>query len=403
MDERTISSKPIGSGMDLAFAVVVLASYLATFSSIKEASLTNIGLLIILGILYVNIGIYGYSIASHSSSNWLKVFYFVIQIPIGGLIVYLGGGIGYNALVFLPLAGHSIVLLKSYWLYLVNLALSATFFSISMLLGTNLDNVWPTLITFLAGQVFILVFTQMAVDELRSRKEVERLVHELQTANEQLRYYAVQAEELAITKERNRMAREIHDGLGHYLTTIYMQIMAGRAIAGSNPTKAEDLFLKAQNVAQEALADIRQSVAALRTSPEEAKPLVEQVRKVLDGCESLGLVGQLTVLGEVRTLPPAVHLTLYRAVQEGINNTCKHAHAKHVQVCLDFSINHQVGLVIEDDGQGALSTSGGFGLIGLRERVHQLRGEIEFQTDIDKGFRIMIKVPVDNDPNFNRR
>jgi signal transduction histidine kinase len=74
-----------------------------------------------------------------------------------------------------------------------------------------------------------------------------------------------------------------------------------------------------------------------------------------------------------------------------------------VQVCLDFSINHQVGLVIEDDGQGALSTSGGFGLIGLRERVHQLRGEIEFQTDIDKGFRIMIKVPVDNDPNFNRR
>jgi signal transduction histidine kinase len=400
--EKQSNNTHTGSGIDLAFAVVVLASYLATFSSIREASLTKIAFLILFGIVYVNLGIYGYSIASRSQTLWPKLFYFLIQIPIGGVIIYLGGGVGYNALVLLPLAGHSIVLLKSYWLYAANFAIGAAFFVTSKLIGLSLNEAWPNLLTFLAGQVFILVFTQMAIDEQRSRKEVERLVHELQTANDQLRLYAVQVEELAITKERNRMAREIHDGLGHYLTTIYMQLMAGRAVSASDPVKAEDLFLKAQNLAQEALADIRQSVAALRASPEESQPLVEQVQKILESSESLGFHGKLSIVGEVRTLPPQVHLTLYRAVQEGINNTCKHAQAKNIQVEIDFSNSNQVSLAIQDDGRGSLSTSGGFGLIGLRERVHQLHGEIEFETALDQGFGIMIKIPVKDDKNTNR-
>jgi two-component system sensor histidine kinase DegS len=181
-----------------------------------------------------------------------------------------------------------------------------------------------------------------------------------------------------------------------------MQLMAGRAVSVSDPVKAEDLFLKAQNLAQEALADIRQSVAALRASPEESHPLVEQVQKILESSESLGLHGKLSILGEVRTLPPQVHLTLYRAVQEGINNTCKHAQAKNIQVEIDFSNSNQVCLAIQDDGRGSFSTIGGFGLIGLRERVHQLHGEIEFETALDQGFRIMIKVPVKDDKNTNR-
>jgi signal transduction histidine kinase len=400
--EKDSGNTHIGSGIDLAFAVVVLASYLATFSSIREASLTKIALLILFGIVYVNLGIYGYSIASKSQFLWPKLVYFLIQIPIGGLIIYLGGGVGYNALVLLPLAGHSIVLLKSYWVYAANFAIGAAFFITSKLMGVSLNEAWPNLLTFLAGQVFILVFTQMAIDEQRSRKEVERLVHELQTANDQLRLYAVQVEELAITKERNRMAREIHDGLGHYLTTIHMQLMAGRAVSETDPVKAEDLFLKAQNLAQEALADIRQSVAALRASPEESHPLVEQIQKILESSESLGLHGKLSIVGEVRTLPPQVHLTLYRAVQEGINNTCKHAQAKNIQVEIDFSNSNQVSLAIQDDGRGSITTNGGFGLIGLRERVHQLHGEIEFETAMDQGFRIMIKVPVKDDKNTNR-
>jgi signal transduction histidine kinase len=402
MEKQRLNPSRPGNGMDLAFAVVVLASYLATFSSIQKASLANIALLVLLGIIYVNLGIYGYSIASKSQSILERLVYFFIQIPIGGLIIFLGGGVGYNALVLLPLAGHSIVLLKSYWLIATNIAIGAAFVVTSALQGENFSLIWPNLLTFLAGQVFILVFTQMALDEQRSRKEVERLVQELQAANQQLRLYAVQVEELAITKERNRMAREIHDGLGHYLTTIHMQLMAGRAVSETNPAQADQLFLKAQNLTQEALADIRQSVTALRSSPVETKPLAEQVQRALDGVENLGLHGELIVLGEERTLPPQVDLTLFRAVQEGINNTCKHSKAEHIQICIDYSEPTQVGLLIQDDGIGTESTHGGFGLIGLQERVHQLGGEVGFETALDQGFRIKIRIPVKNDTHINR-
>lgn len=401
MEKGTNRQQFTGSGMDLAFAVVVLASYLATFSSIRQATLANIGTLIILGVLYVNIGIYGYSAAVKSQQLWKKLLYFLVQIPIGGVIVYLGGGVGFNALVFLPLAGHSIVLLKSFWLYLTNLTISGGFLLSSMLLGTRLADAWPNLLTFLAGQVFILVFTQMALDEQRSRKEVERLVHELQSANKQLRFYAIQAEELAITKERNRMAREIHDGLGHYLTTIYMQLMAGRAVAGNDPAKADELFQKAQNLAQEALADIRESVASLRAVPGESQSLETQLQKVIDGCESLGFKGHLEIIGGIKVLPPAIQLMMYRAVQEGVNNTCKHARAENLFVRLDYTNPQLIQLTIRDDGRGAETTAGGFGLIGLQERVHQLHGEIFFETEKDLGFRIIIKVPVKNDTHFD--
>ncbi len=83
-----------------------------------------------------------------------------------------------------------------------------------------------------------MVFTQMALDEEKSRREVERLVDKLETANVKLRKYADEVEELAIIQERNRLAREIHDGLGHYLTTIHMQLQAAEVIIDKDRDKA---------------------------------------------------------------------------------------------------------------------------------------------------------------------
>lgn len=391
-----------GSGIDVAFAVVVLASYLATFASIQEVNLPRILSLIILGIIYVNVGIYGYAYAAKKDHLWVRLAYFLVQIPTGCLIIYLGGGVGYNALVLLPLAGHSVLLLEGFWVYLLNIVIGIAFLVPSALLGQGWGATWSNLLTFLAGQVFIIVFTQMAMDELRSRKEVERLVKELQSANEQLRQYALQVEELAITKERNRVAREIHDGLGHYMTTIHMQIQAGRAISESNPWRADELFAKAQNLAQEALIDIRQSVASLRSSPSNDLPLVEILQKVLDGCSSLGLTPELVVEGTLREVPPSVRLTLFRAVQEGVNNTCKHADALHIWVRLSFQDPDTVELTIKDDGKGAIKAEGGFGLIGLRERVNQLRGEMQIRTEENQGFELIIRLPVKYDQNSNR-
>src|SRR5690606_30706533 len=98
-----------GSG-DLAFAIVVLASYFAMFSSLREANLWRLLAMVMLGIIYITIGIYGFNFVNKDKSfNWI-VFYFLVQIPIGALIVFLGKGAGFSAILLLPLAGHAVFL-----------------------------------------------------------------------------------------------------------------------------------------------------------------------------------------------------------------------------------------------------------------------------------------------------
>lgn len=382
-----------GSGVDLAFAVVVLASYFSTFSALKDASTLELGLTIGLGIAYLAIGIYGYEFVARSEKTILHLIYFGIQIPLGSLIVYLSHGAGFYALILMPLAGHSVVLLATPYLYSVNTLVVLGYVLAVAAFSGRWEPVWPGLPTFLAGLIFIMVFTQMAVSEEKARMEVERLLKDLAEANRQLRQYALQVEELAIARERNRLAREIHDGLGHYLTTIHMQIQAASVVMNVNPQRAREAMEKAQNLTQEALLDVRRSVAALHSLPEESLPLSESIVKVLKNAEDAGIKTELSVLGNTRMLSPQAQLTLYRAVQESVNNTCKHARASMIKIVLDFSSPEKVQLRMSDDGIGTESMDGGFGLLGLKERAHLLDGEFHVDSAPGKGFSMEIVVP----------
>jgi signal transduction histidine kinase len=389
---RTPSLIKPGSNANVAFAVVVLASYFATFAATRKANLLDILLMIGLGLAYILMGIYGYAYCARSELPVIRIGYFLIQIPLGGLIVSVGKGAGYNALLLIPLAGHAVVLLSDLWAYLATLGIVGIYV-VSTGSYSTWPEVWAGLPTFLAGLIFIMVFTQSAVSEEQARREVERLVGELQEANQQLRIYAVQAEELAMTKERNRLAREIHDGLGHYLTTVHMEIQAARAVMDYDQNQSKMMLEKAQSLTQDALMDVRSSVASLRSAPDENLPLPERVKKLLNNCSSMDLETSLKVLGTPRSLPAPVLLTLYRAAQEAINNVCKHAKASQVWVCIDYQDPKRIRLMVQDNGVGAEQTTGGFGLLGLRERVNLLEGELIIQTARNEGFRLEISVP----------
>lgn len=389
------SFRPIhtGSDADLAFALVVLASYFTTFSTLQTTSTLELLVLIALGVMYIVIGIYGYAFVWRSKMFAFQLAYFAVQLAIGGMIVYMGRSAAYNAMVLLPLAGHSVVLLPQYWRFFVNLLILGVYTGAVSAASNDLNTMWSGLPLFMAGQIFIIVFTEMAVNEERARSEVESLAEDLSQANQSLREYAVQVEELAITRERNRLAREIHDGLGHYLTTIYMQVQAARAVMKVDPQKAQDALVTAQNLAQEALVDVRRSVSALRGSPIEGLMLADEIAKILKSCESAGVSGELKTIGAPRPLTPQLQWTIYRAVQEGIHNTCKHARARHVCVLLDYSQSDQLRLVVQDDGVGAASVDGGFGLLGMRERVLLLNGQFQVVTAPGQGFRMEVQVP----------
>lgn len=382
-----------GSGTDLAFAVMVLAAYFTTFSTIKGFSVGVLVAIIVLGIAYITIGIYGYAYIAQHASFSLTINYFLTQIILGELIIYLGGGVGFNAMILLPLAGHSVVLLPEFWRYAVNGSIIGIYALTIRLMTGGWDAAWANMPLFIAGQVFILVFTQMAVSEEQARHEIQNLVEELGAANRKLREYALQAEDLAISKERNRLAREIHDGLGHHLTALNMQIKAARAVLKVDAQKAGSLLGNAETLTQQALVDVRQSVSALRDANTGGRSLPEQIQSALNACNDSGIAIDFHIEGKVRDISPQTMLTLFRAAQECVNNTIKHSKAKQIKVVLDYTSGEVICFSFHDDGIGSQDVDGGFGLLGMKERVQLLEGEISIQTAIGMGFEVRIQLP----------
>lgn len=392
MNTLPVKKIKTSSGANLAFAVVVLSSYLSTFSSFKPESSLELVLLITLGIIYLSLGVYGFSYAAQSESVIVRLAYFCLQIPMGSLIIILSKGAGLNALVLLPLAGHSVVLLPGFWVYMANTIIALAYLISIHSFTRDWSLVFRDFPTFLAGVMFIMIFTQTAVGEETARREVDRLVEDLESANQHLREYNRQIEELTIARERNRLAREIHDGLGHYLTTIHMQIQAARAVLDKNPQKSLNALEKAQTLTQEALADVRRSVSALRTSPEEILPLPQRIAKLLNNSGAESFNASFECIGSPRVLSNPADLALYRAAQEGMNNAYKHAEASNFWVMLDYSAPGCTRLTIRDDGVGADDIQEGFGLIGLKERVLLLNGTVDIQTEKGCGLTLEITV-----------
>jgi len=255
------------------------------------------------------------------------------------------------------------------------------------------DAVWANMPIFIAGQVFILVFTQMAVSEEQARQEIQNLVEELGVANRQLREYALQAVDLAIIKERNRLAREIHDGLGHHLTALNMQIKAARAVLAVDSQKVGELLSNAETLTQQALLDVRQSVSALREVDTDSRTMPEQIQSALNACNESGITVSFDVLGETREMSPQTSLTIFRATQECVNNALKHSGAKQINAVLDYTSEKEIRFCFSDDGVGSQDVEGGFGLLGMKERVLLLEGDISIETSVGRGFEVEIHLP----------
>lgn len=394
MEEMSKSHRSFvtNTNADLAFALIVLASYFPIFSVLPTASALEIVLLIFTGTAYILMGIYGYAYCVQSPSMLVKMAYILVQLPLGGMLIYLGHGAGFNAMILLPLAGHCVVLFNQSMMLFSNLAIVATYLVARLQFVSSWDDIWSSMPIFLAGQMFIVAFTQMAVNEEHARTEVERLVEEVAAANQRLREYANQVEELTITKERNRMAREIHDGVGHYLTTVNIQIKAAIAVMQQDPQKALEALHIAQNQAQQALVDVRQSVASLRMTAEDILPLPKRIENVISSSQSNGLEVKFNLQGKPHPLSPQVELTLYRAVQEGINNAHKHAQASQLNILLVYADEKAI-LEMVDNGNGTDKIKEGFGLLGLKERANLLHGTVEIQSAKNQGFCIRLELP----------
>lgn len=382
---------------------IVLASFLPYLLAVDIWQLpvivvTALGLVHFLLLAYL----YDYLI-QHRQEAYLP-HYFLAQFALVAAILWLSQGDGSTFwLLLLPLAGQSVNLPR--WATVLVCLLLLLLFGGAMVYwwGATWTQVWEASISLSTAVLFVVVFTFVANREWEARLEVERLAGELQEANQQLRHYAAQVEEMATLQERNRIAREIHDSLGHYLTTINMQLNAAQAILGpetADSARARDMLTKAQRLTQEGLQEVRHSVAALRQSSLAKRPFIQNLDDLLAETRRAGLIVERHTIGLTRPLVAKVENSLYRAVQEGLTNTRKYGRASRIDVTLDYSLFHQIHLIIRDNGVGAepaQADNGGFGLLGLRERVQLLGGQMQIETAPQAGFTLSITIPTPPD------
>ncbi len=320
MEGRDQRASGAGRGGHLAFAALVAAAYLSLFGAppgFLDPRLVSVALLA--GVVYAALGTAGFDRVERADSRGAALAYFAVQIPLGVAIVALCGGASGIVLLLLPLAGQTVRVLPRLWAAAVcALLLASVVVSAGFLVG------WAQAVQggfgILAALVFAVVFSQVALNEQRARAELDE-------ANEKLREYSARVEKLATIQERSRLAREIHDGLGHYLTVIHMQLQAADAVFGSDPARARQVVNKARELSREALAEVRRSVAALRASPIEGKSLPETLQGLTEETRAVGVPAELVVSGVPQPLSPQTEQALFRAAQEGLTNVRKHARA----------------------------------------------------------------------------
>lgn len=224
----------------------------------------------------------------------------------------------------------------------------------------------------------------------------------LAEAHLRLKEYSDQVEELSTIRERNRIAREIHDTLGHTLTLLSVQLETAMQLEECGDSRLHERLLEARRVTKACLTDVRHSVEALR--PEEASSglLLEQLQRLVEEfattCHETSIA--LDIEEAVHSLSSEQCQTLYRCAQEALTNIRKYAHA--TKVLLRLSTNGgqdgKVELTVLDNGQGGSPEhkqhTSGFGLVGMRERVALLDGTLRAGPEPGHGWRVEVVLPL---------
>ena len=282
-----------------------------------------------------------------------------------------------------------------------SLLLVAAFMMILAWSGASTEELVGTFIGLAIAMLFVITLSQVLLRYSEQTGRANALLAQLQQANAELQEMRQKEKDLIIAEERVRMARDLHDGLGHHLTALSIQLQAAEKMIHTRPIMAAEAIGNARGEVQAALKEVRQSVAALRETPVELNELPQTIARLVEECgHTTGLQANFEMTGEPADLSPTAAMTLFRTAQEGLTNVQKHAEAATVvRARLAYSAGH-VSLRIEDDGSGApdcpppgSERSGRFGLAGLRERAGLLGGTLECGPRPGGGFYLLVTLP----------
>ena len=234
-----------------------------------------------------------------------------------------------------------------------------------------------------------------AQTQRRYRRELEERAASAEREREQLA-------RIAVHEERASIARELHDIVAHSVSVMLVGVRGARDVLRITPDAADDTLARVERSGEQSLAELRRILALLRepaqTAESHPQPSLAELDELVASYRTAGLPARLEVIGEPMPLPSGVELSIYRIVQEALTNALKHSDPTNVTVTLAFR-DSRLELEVVDDGTTATTDAAttGQGLIGMRERLALLGGELETGPREGGGFRVAARLPVGGD------
>jgi signal transduction histidine kinase len=254
---------------------------------------------------------------------------------------------------------------------------------------------FSTAYSILGRTVSFLLVGYMVARIMRMQRRQQRSLAE---ANARLVHYAATLEQLATTRERNRLARELHDTIAHTLSAQALELEAVDSLWEADPVQARTMLKNSLAATRTGLTETRRALKALRSSPLEDLGLALAIRQAAESAAArANLTLDLHVPERMDDLPPDVAQCVYRVAQEALANAAHHAQARRVEVNLHRE-GDRLKLTVADDGCGfdpqALDTENHLGLRGMRERAEMAGGALEIDSEPGKGTTIQLTLEV---------
>jgi len=353
--------------------------------------------------LAIFISLFAIHIFLHWQVSWVEKHrrwlagYTLLQGILSFGISLLSANIGMVFCLFMALIGELLSIYRiTVWGILVSAYLLILAFTDFVLLVGFKQAGWFGIGT-IPMLIFVAIYVILYTRQAQARAEAQVLLKDLEAANRQLSEYATRVEDLTITAERQRMARELHDTLSQGLAGLILQLEAVDAhLAGNRPERAQTIVRQAMEKARGTLAEARLAIDNLRQPG--MRDLVESIRQETEHFTDATGIPCERKIDITMDVPELISETAIRAISEGLTNTARHAQASHARLRV-ATLDGRLEIEIFDDGIGFdpdAVQAGHYGLLGMRERIRLAGGTFEVQSRPGEGACIVIRFPLEN-------
>ena len=293
-------------------------------------------------------------------------------------------------LFLLVITDYSIL---SHFMTLPDLTIYLNFLPISI--GPKLL-VLKNFMTILNLSLFVLILIYFAIYQLNQENDIQNKLALASKANYELKNYAALSEYIAKDRERKRIARDIHDSVGHALTGIAAGIDATLVLIDINKDEAKNQLEKIQIAVKQGIKDVRKALNRIRPGALNNYTLKESLKKMLKEYADISRIKiDFSYHWGSADFEKTTEDVVFRIIEESITNSLRHGHASQVSIACTKPDQNTYQMVIKDNGLGAKKIIPGYGITQMKERVAIINGKISF--DGQNGFNIVVDIPIEDD------